>query len=72
MEILKRIKEKFYRKFQKNISSEELDFLFQLPADISGILFKKFPLPSDERMIKKYFREYSFINPKGRIPRARP
>lgn len=59
---IERIKEKFYQKFLKNISSEELDFLLQLPADISNILLKKFPLPSDERMIKKYFRKHSFIS----------
>jgi len=59
---IERIKEKFCQKFLKNISSEELDFLLQLPADISDILLKKFPLSSDKRMIKKYFNEHSFIS----------
>lgn len=36
--------------------------MLKLPVVISDILLKKSPLPSDESMVKKYFREYSFIS----------
>lgn len=61
MEILERIEERFYKKFLKNISSEESDFLLELPHDISDILLNESQQPLDKEIVKKYFRERSFI-----------
>ena len=58
----RRIKEKFYQKFSRNISSEELGLLLQLPKDIRYILLKMSPSLMDKRVVKQYFSEHSFIS----------
>lgn len=62
-EILERvIKGRFYKRFLKETSLEELNFLVQLPVYITDILLEKSQQPSDKEIVKKYFREHSFIS----------
>ena len=61
-EIIENVKRKFYKRFFKKISLEELNFLLQLPVHIEDILLEKFQCPSDKEIIKEYFRKHSFLS----------
>ena len=61
-EIIESVKRKFFRKFLKKISLEELNFLLQLPVDIKDILLEKFQRLEDKEIVEKYFRKHSFLS----------